>query len=599
MSTDFRTLPSTPVAIDRALTEMAGAQLVRRSEENEDAFLFKHALVQDTVYASLMRHDRKRLHGLVAEALEGTYPDRREELAPLLAGHFDEAGKTERALFYYQRAAENAAARYANREALDFYTRALDAAEDLRTDTRDSLYRARGQVHERIGNFDAARADLEKALDIAREEEDSLAEWQSLMDLGFAWLARDYARAGEYFEKGLELARASNDETRVAYTLNRVGNWYLNSEDMERALSYHGEALGVFEHLGNTHAVAETQDLLGMTNLVGGNLLAARQHFSAALELFDRVSDMRGYQTSYMSNLLQGTSMQGDTVVLPPPADIETSLAEIVRLNRQVGWRAGEAFGLWVVGNGFAALGEYGRALELINQSLALAHEIDHRQWLSAGTMVRGRVHADILDPESARGDLENALALAKEVGSTHWMRTSSGLLGSTYIALGDLTRAEQILDAALPDGTPARTLGQRQSWAARVELALARKNPAQALEWMDLLLRDASNLTPDTVIPHLWCLRARAMLQQNKLQEAELLLLAARRAAQTTGQAPMEWRALSGLAQTYRLQGRTADALNQANAALEIVRKLANTIPDSGLRANFVARASAMVRGD
>lgn len=147
---NFNSLPHT-------LNAIANAQLIRRSDEKgaDNAYWFKHALVQDTAYASLMRHDRKRLHRLVAETLERVYPERATELAPRLAEHFDEAGETARALFYFERAAESAAARYANREALDFYTRALDAAEELQTETRDSLYRARGVVYERIGNFDA------------------------------------------------------------------------------------------------------------------------------------------------------------------------------------------------------------------------------------------------------------------------------------------------------------------------------------------------------------------------------------------------------------------------------------------------------------
>jgi tetratricopeptide (TPR) repeat protein len=600
MNSDLRSQASALSALPLALNEMVGAQLVRRSEESENAFLFKHALVQDTAYASLMRHDRKRLHGLVAHALERTYPDRADELAPLLAGHFEEAGETERALTYFQRAAENAAAQYANREALDFYTRAIAAAGDLGTDTRDTLYRARGEVHERIGNFDAARADLEEALSLARAEGDTAAEWQSLMALGFAWLARDYARAGEYLKKALDLARTSNDGARVAHTLNRVGNWYLNNEDPERALEHHREALRAFEQSGNTHGIAETQDLLGMTNLVGGDFFAARDHFAAALELFGRVGDIHGYLASYMSSFLYDTSVQGDTVVLPPPpVDIETGLEEMTQLSRQVGWRAGEAYGLWILAERLAAHGSYGRALELLDQSLTIAREIDHRQWLTAGTLVQGQIHLEILDTERALNLLENALTLAKEIGSIYWMRTISGLLGSACINAGNTTRAKQLLDAALPPGTRARTLGQRQAWAARVELALALKNPGQALEWLDLLLREASNLTPESVIPHLWNLRAQAFLQQNRLEEAERLLLAAHRTAQAGDQPPLEWRTLSALARIYRMQGRPDDAQRAANAALEVVERLAKTIPIAALRANFSARANARIRGE
>src|SRR5438128_10915264 len=125
---------------------------------------------------------------------------------------------------------------------------------------------------------------------------------------------------------------------------------------------------------------------------------------------------------------------------------------------------------------------------------------------------------ADSLDFETAHTHLENALTLSHEIGSTHWIRTASGLLAAVYVERNEIERAEKILDAALPPNTPARTLGQRQSWMARVEVALAKGDSALALERIEFMLRDAFNVTPTTVIPHLWILRGQALLQQNNL---------------------------------------------------------------------------------
>lgn len=596
---DTASQPELAPPLSHALNAMENAQLVRRSDEGDLDYLFKHALVQETVYSAMMRHDRRRLHRLVGEALERAFPDRAVEFAPRLAVHFEEAGDMERALHYYERAAQDADAHYANREALAFYTGALEAAQALQTDTLDTLHRARGLVHERIGEFDAARADLETAFEIARGEGDALAEWQSLLDLGFVWLARDYARAGEYFERALELARASNDSLRVAYTLNRAGNWYLNNEDPQRALAYHREALSIFESLGDAHGLAETEDLLAMSSRLGSDLFAASEHYRTAVSLFEKLGDSRGVANSLTSNILYGPSLQAETTVFPPPiADISTSLERILRLTNEVGWRAGEAYCLWVFGESFAAMGEYGRGLELVHRSLVIAREIDHRQWLAAATMVLGAIHARILDSATAQATLEKALALAHEIGSTHWIRTASGLLASAYISQKELTRAARVLDAALPPNTPARTWGQRQVWVARVELALARQDPGTALEWLDLLLREAFNLTPGAVIPRLWLHRAQALILQQKFQEAELLLVEASTTAAQTRERPLLWRIFMVLGQVYRAQGRAGDAASQFDRAEQLVGELAMTIDDQALRENFVTRAQAMIRG-
>lgn len=600
MSFDVRTGTTQVSALDATLGRIETAQLVRRLDETDLAYFFKHALVQDTAYASLTRHERKRLHSLVGQALEQFFAERAIELAPRLAAHFEQAGDNARALFYFERAAADAAARYTNHEALDFYTRGLAAADELPGTRMDTLYRARAQVYERIGAFDAARADLENSLRIAEERRDAVAEWQSLMDLGFAWLAREYGRAGEYFERALDLARASDDTQRVARTLNRVGNWYLNNEDALRALAYHREALSLFQEAADLQGIAETEDLLGMTSSLGSDFPGAREHFSTALGLFKKLEDTRGYVNCLIVLQLQGASMQGDTVVsLPALTQTEQALAEIVKLTQQIGWRAGESFGLWVIGERFAAIGLYGRGIELIEQGIRVAREIDHRQWITAGMMILGAVHASLLDFETAQMNLESALALAREIGSKHWILMTSGLLASTAAAQNDLTRAANILYRVLPLTAPAQTLAQRQAWAARVELALARHDPLQAHQALDVLMRDALNLTPTTVIPHLWILRARAFLQQDRIDDAQRFLEAAQKETHVTGQLPLEWRALRVLAHSYRIQNRAADAANAQEAAQAIVTRLANSLNDSTLREKFVTRALQMIRGE
>jgi tetratricopeptide (TPR) repeat protein len=246
--------------LEQTLHAMQDAQLIRALDApapivGDASFFFKHALVQDTAYKSLMRHDRRRLHLLVGEALEQQAGANAAELAPLLAQHFSAAGETARALNYLQQAGDNAAARYANREALTFYAEALDAADEIQAPVRAALYRSRSQVLERIGEFEAARADLENALRLAKQQTDTPAEWQSLNDLGFIWSARDYGRAGDYFARALDLAREMNDSLLLAHSLNRMGNWYLNNEDPLQALTFHREALSIFETLANVRGV--------------------------------------------------------------------------------------------------------------------------------------------------------------------------------------------------------------------------------------------------------------------------------------------------------------------------------------------------------
>src|SRR5690606_5269980 len=128
------------------LSTLEAAGLIQLSQvEPFIEYEFRHALVQDAAYASILKRDRQRLHLVVGRGLEALYPDRLGELAPSLGSHSMQAGAQAEAQTYYRLAAENAARRYANAEAINFYYQALRVA--MPTD-RMRLLRDRAGLHE-------------------------------------------------------------------------------------------------------------------------------------------------------------------------------------------------------------------------------------------------------------------------------------------------------------------------------------------------------------------------------------------------------------------------------------------------------------------
>src|SRR5688500_18237766 len=110
---------------DLQLDALEAKGLIRLATfQPELEYLFRHALVQDTAYGSLLKQERRALHLLVGAALEDLYPDRRGDLAAVLAMHFEQAGETDRAIRYLAEAARFAYDRFAIVEAYDLYSRA-------------------------------------------------------------------------------------------------------------------------------------------------------------------------------------------------------------------------------------------------------------------------------------------------------------------------------------------------------------------------------------------------------------------------------------------------------------------------------------------
>jgi tetratricopeptide (TPR) repeat protein len=560
-------------------------------------YLFRHALVQDAAYASLLKQDRRRLHLAAGEVLESIFNNRLDEVAPVLGQHFAEAGDAVRAIKYFTRAGDIAAGRYANAEAVMHYSRAITISSDhQRNDLLPGLYGARGLVYELMGDFERARLDHETATVIARQRTDQLEEIKALLNLGMLWAGRDYTRTGEYYRRAYELANAAGDPCNLAHSMNSVGNWYINVDRPTEALEHHRKALGIFEQLQDQHGLAETLDFLGMASMLGGDTDSSVRYYERAINLFRQLDDRRGIMSGLTTLTFQCANYLTNVLVtLRPIGDAATHVEEALAMARESGIRSAEAYSLIVLAECRGSQGRYGRALALGQEGLQIALEIGHRQWSAFAYAILGCIHHDLFDLPQARDLLEQALALASAVNSLHWIRTASGLLASVCVAQGDFIRAQAVLDQALPPGTPARSPGQRLSWAARAEMALAQGNPDQALRAVDQLITHSPASASGKTILRVAFLRGQALVALGSLDEALTELAAAETLAAEQGVEAMHWRILVALGKLYRQRGDGANADHTLTCARSVALAIADAIPGEAARRRFTGEVERL----
>jgi len=122
----------------RGLERLSAAELLsRREDAPEETYLFKHALVRDTAYQSLLRKSRRGLHERIAESLTTRFPDTAGQHPELVAEHFTAAGRAPDAVKYWLLAGQQALARAANHEAIIHIKRGLELVGELPAADRD------------------------------------------------------------------------------------------------------------------------------------------------------------------------------------------------------------------------------------------------------------------------------------------------------------------------------------------------------------------------------------------------------------------------------------------------------------------------------
>ncbi|MEO7999286.1 MAG: helix-turn-helix transcriptional regulator, partial [Gemmatimonadaceae bacterium] len=560
-------------------------------------------LTREAIVGELLARERAALHRSVADALErkgGPISSYIESLAY----HAHSARDWSRALSASTRAADHALSLHAPREALAHLDRALDAANEAGIIPEVSLRLARGSALETLGDLQGAHDEFAAALETARVGSRQRDAWEALHALGMLWAARDYARAGEYRREALVQARVIGDASLIARSLNRVANWHVNLEQPAPALRGHAEALELFESLGDRRGVAETVDLLAMTHFVAGNMSESSRIYERAVALHEANGDRRGLAGALALLCLSDSSTHSSCTSFGRTSIAQNAVHDErpLRLAREIGWRAGEAFALYLLGDSLGWQGEYQRAIPIVRESLAISEDMEHLQWQCGASRALGMMMLDLQAPELARIPLERAHQIALRLGSRTWTRWSAASLAIALARLGEYATALSILDDAVvpsnigrealqPGDEDSPTLGERFLKLARAEVALEMGEPAIALAIVDERL--AAEQFP---VPRLTFMRARALMALDDNAAAEVTLRTACGEASATNAKPLLWSIKVAMGHFLKKMRHRVESRQAFDEALIIANDLASRVDEAPLRKAFERAVQSLI---
>jgi class 3 adenylate cyclase/tetratricopeptide (TPR) repeat protein len=214
-------------ALRQGLAQLvASGFLYEQGAPPESSYRFKHALIQDAAYQSLLKSTRQQHHQRIAGALESAFPETVESQPELLAHHYTEAGLAERAVPYWHAAAARALRRHANQEAANHATRGLKLLATL-PDTPDRAKRElrMQQILGPAQSFVTGPHSVEhvhaRAYELACQVGDTAAMFPALSGLAYANILRGQMReARALAEEYLTLAAPHDDALVLA-----AGHW--------------------------------------------------------------------------------------------------------------------------------------------------------------------------------------------------------------------------------------------------------------------------------------------------------------------------------------------------------------------------------------
>jgi serine phosphatase RsbU (regulator of sigma subunit) len=262
--------------------ESAGLIQVARVEPDLE-YLFRHSLVQEAAYASLLEGDRIRLHKAVGQAIETLYPDRNRELAAILAYHFKEAGDEQRAMAYFILAGDEALKVYANQEAEYQYRCALElmccSGEDIAW-----LYSGLGEAVYRQSRLDESLQAFTKGIEVYTSigDADGTARLYA-RKARVAWYAYNRPEGLRIAVEGLEQVKDAPGSVGKAALMHETARAYYFNGMSDKALPLCRQALALAEQLAAVNVQADALATLGI--LAGVSPQESLQALRKAVEI--------------------------------------------------------------------------------------------------------------------------------------------------------------------------------------------------------------------------------------------------------------------------------------------------------------------------
>jgi class 3 adenylate cyclase/predicted ATPase len=248
--------------LTEALEQLVHSQLVYQHGTQEEAtYTFKHALVQDAAYESLLKSRRQQMHQQIAQALERRFHERVVNEPEVLAHHYTEAGALERATDYWLQAGQRGAERFANAEAIAHLTRGLKTLQ---------------------------------ALPEGREKDQR--ELLLQINLGGALgSSKGYSppEVGQAFARAKDLCERVGDMPQMFPTLSGLWLYYTMRAEYPTAEHLGTQILELSRHATTDHHLIAAHNMVGIGALFTGKFEKASQHFEAGLRAYEAAGSPR------------------------------------------------------------------------------------------------------------------------------------------------------------------------------------------------------------------------------------------------------------------------------------------------------------------
>jgi predicted ATPase/class 3 adenylate cyclase len=411
----------TPDATGQHLGMLKGRELIFERPQPTFAgaheYIFKHAILHDVTYESVLKRLRRAYHAQVAQSLIELSGERASEYAGRIGEHYERAEMNTQAAEWYARAGRQAQDSYAPEAAISYYQKALslwnETAGGVPSTPQINLYEGMGEMLQ----IQARYTEAAESFATMRAAAEAASNMQALARAWY-WLSTVQSNQGdphtalEYAHQAEAAARAANARAELALAIWMQGRSMFMLGNMEAAQAFSEQMLALTTEIGDMRGIVRSLNLLGMAHNTLG-------HYQQAEECIERATAI--------------CQKMGDR-------------SQIENLRNSLGVIA-------------VARGDYRAAFECFQSALTIAGEIGDREGELFFLSNLGEARLKLGEYQAAEADLRQVIQAAETAGS--------GGISDTYSFLAEACLGQGKTEEALVAAQRALSLGQSEDYPA------------------------------------------------------------------------------------------------------------------------------------
>ncbi len=437
-------------------------------------YIFRHALVQEVAYNSLLVNRRKEIHEKIGKAIEGLYSTRLDEFCEMLAYHYSKSGNLEKAYLYLKLAGEKATRNYSLREAFRAYRTAVDIVAGMKE--TDENRRRKLELILRISIVSRTLAYPEDCLAVLQDGEKLALELndfktatqiQSLLGTYYATVGGDPVKGREYMNRALQHASEVEDVGLLATCGHDLCTSYQVQGDYATIVDMAPNIIAMLENTRTEHeSFGRVANLYSWLLAQYGLSLGGVGEFEEGIRVCERALAFADEINEPISRCVTELYyaclyfFRGDGEETVRRFSNSAACVEKLQIRIFLGL-------VWTwLGSGHHLLGNSGIALEYMEKGLKIQNDVGIQFWLSSHYYLLSLVHFDLGNLEKARAFAQEAVTLGERSDAKLWH-------GLSLISLGRTIGAINPVNADLAQGHFEHGIGLLQHMKLRPDYSL------------------------------------------------------------------------------------------------------------------------------